>query len=293
MEKETKISIRPGSIVMVILVIAGAYVIWFLRDLILLVLTAIVLASAIRPGVLFFMRYRLPRPLAVLMMYLLVFGAVFVVVYFFLPPILREAGTFLGSLPKYLETIDVPFSSASSLFSGGNSTLSSFLSIQQAFADTSQGAIRLVTTFFGGIFSSVLVVVLSFYFAVQEAGIENFLRIIVPLPQEEYVVSLWRRAQTKIGLWMQGQLMLSVLAGILVYLGLLIIGAPFPLLLGVLTALCEVIPIFGSLFAGAVAVAVTWSTFGVALGFIVAGLFVVVNQFEANLIYPLVVKKIV
>ena len=92
---------------------------------------------------------------------------------------------------------------------------------------------------------------------------------------------------------MQGQILLSVIVGILVYLGLLIIGIPYALLLAVFTALAEIIPIFGSLIAGTIAAIVAFSTGGVPLGLIVAGLYVVVNQFESNLIYPLIVKKIV
>ena len=92
---------------------------------------------------------------------------------------------------------------------------------------------------------------------------------------------------------MQGQILLSVIVGILVYLGLLIIGVPYALLLAVFTAIAEIIPIFGSLMAGTVAVIVGYSSGGVALAAIVFGLFVVVNQFETNLIYPLIVKKVV
>jgi predicted PurR-regulated permease PerM len=78
-----------------------------------------------------------------------------------------------------------------------------------------------------------------------------------------------------------------------VYLGLLIIGIPYALLLAVFTAVAEIIPIFGSLIAGAIAVIVSISSGGVALGAVVLGLYVVVNQFESNLIYPLIVKKVV
>jgi len=301
MDKELRISITPGTVVTALIVFAGAYALWYLRDLVLLILTAIVLASAIRPGILFFMGYKLPRVLAVLLMYLIVFGTLFSIFYFFIPPVIAETAHFLSNLPQYLETIDVPFTttSTSELFSSTSSTLSSLSSIQEAFINTTQGAVRLVTTFFGGIFSLGLVVVLSFYFAVQEQGVENFLRIVVPLRYEEYTISLWRRAQHKIGLWMQGQLMLSILAGILVYLGLLLINVglgadmPYALLIGMLTAIGELIPIFGSLFVGIIAVAVAWSHTGVTLAFFVAGLFIVVNQFESNLVYPLVVKKIV
>lgn len=292
MDKEIRIS--TSTIITTIVILTVAYLVWYLRELVLLVVTAIVLASAIRPGVLFFMRFRFPRFLAVLTMYVIVFGTVFSVVYFFFPPIIAEAAAFLSSLPRYLDSINLPFdTSASSIFSGGDSTLSSLLQMQQAFTSSSEGAIRLLISFFGGVFALFLVIILSFYFAVQESGVEDFLRLISPLKHEEYVVSLWRRSQKKIGLWMQGQLLLSLLAGLLVYLGLLIVGVPYALLLGILTALCELVPIFGSLFAGAVGVAIAWTSGGVSLAFIVAGLFVVVNQFESNLIYPLVVKKIV
>jgi predicted PurR-regulated permease PerM len=161
------------------------------------------------------------------------------------------------------------------------------------FTDTSSGAIKLLATFFGGIFSLVLVIVLSFYFALQDTGVDDFLRLILPLKHEDYAVDLWRRAQKKIGLWMQGQIMLSVIVGILVYLGLLIIGIPYALLLAVLAAFFEIIPVFGSLIAGVIAIGVAYSHAGAALAAIVAGLYVVVNQFESNLIYPLIVKKIV
>lgn len=295
MDKEVRISITPGTVVTTLVILACAYLAWYLRDLLLLIITAIVLATAIRPGILFFMRYRFPRVLAVLAMYLLVFGSVFGLVYLFFPPLLAEAANFLATLPKFLDTINLPFTTTSTteFFASNSSALSSLTALQEVLTNTSQGAFRFIATFFGGIFSLVLVIVLSFYFAVQEQGIEDFLRVVVPLEYEEYVISLWHRAQQKIGLWMQGQLMLSLLAGVLTYLGLLLIGAPFALLLGVLTALAELIPVFGSLFAGAVATAVAWSTEGATLAFLVAGLFVVVNQFEANLVYPLVVKKIV
>ena len=141
--------------------------------------------------------------------------------------------------------------------------------------------------------SFFLVLVLSFYFALQDTGVDDFLRLVLPVEREEYAVSLWRRAQKKIGLWMQGQLLLSVIVGVLVYLDMLIIGVPYALLLAVFTAFAEIIPIFGALVAGLVAMAIAYSQGGVALAAIVAGLYIVVNQFEANLIYPLIVKKVI
>jgi predicted PurR-regulated permease PerM len=300
MDRHINVSITPGAVIKVILIVAAAYVIWLLRDLLLLILTAIVIASAIEPGVIFFTRRKIPRIIAVLFMYLAVFGSLFAIVYFFFPPILADAGQFFASVPQYLNTINLPTSisdaSAPVQAAAENqsaSLLSAVSVFQEAFTSGAAGAFRLVSTFFGGIFSFFLVIILSFYFALQETGVDDFLRLIAPEKHEAYVLDLWQRARKKIGLWMQGQILLSVIVGVLVSLGLFIMGVPYALLLGIFTAMAELVPIFGSLVAGAAAVVVAFSTGGIALAFIVAGLYIIVNQFETNLIYPLVVKKVV
>lgn len=301
MSKEFNISITAGTILKALFIIAGAFVIWALRDLILLVFTAIVIASAIEPIVSFFVRWRLPRVLAVLLVYALVFGAIFILLYLFIPPIIHDATGFISVIPQYLTT----FSTASPLSGLSSATdllgsqqhlqalLQNLLSLQGVFSESAGGALQLVVTFFGGILSLMLVIVLSFYFALQDTGVDDFLRLIIPLKHEEYAVHLWKRAQRKIGLWMQGQLLLSVIVGVLVYLGLLIIGIPYALLLAVFTAFAEIIPIFGSIISGTIAASVAFGQGGLALALIVIGLYVIVNQFESNLIYPLIVKKVV
>jgi len=298
MSKEIKISITAGTIFTALLIVVGAYVFWLLRDLALLVLTAIVIASAIEPGVAFFIRHHIPRFIAALLVYVLVFGSLSGLLYFLFPPIVADAAGFLSAMPKYLDTLNAtsPFSGANDLIGGGGGSQSfvqTLLSLQSVFAASSGGVIQLFITFFGGIFSLMLVIVLSFYFALQDTGVDDFLRMVMPVAYEDYSVDLWKRAQKKIGLWMQGQILLSVIVAILVYLGLLIIDIPYALLLSVFTSIAEIIPIFGSLIAGTAAAVVGYSDGGIPLALIVAGLFIVVNQFESNLIYPLIVKKIV
>ncbi len=301
MSKEFTISITAGTIVKTLIIIGGAYLFWLLRDLILLVLTAIVIASAIEPGVAFFTRSRVPRFIAVLLVYVLVFGSIFVLLYLFIPPIIADAAEFISVIPQYLSTLPVPeslssISTATDILGSQQelqALVATLFSLQNIFYASPSAITQLFITFFGGFLSLMLVVVLSFYFALQDTGVDDFLRLVLPVTHEEYAVSLWKRAQKKIGLWMQGQILLSVIVGILVYLGLLIIGVPYALLLAVFTAFAEIIPIFGSLVAGLVAAVIAFNQGGVALATIVIGLYIVVNQFEANLIYPLIVKKVV
>lgn len=297
MDKAVNVSITPGTIVRALLIGAAAYVAWILKDLLLLILTAIVIASAIEPGVVFFIRRSIPRVLAVLLMYLIVFGSVFSVLYFFFPPIIEDAESFIISVPSYLHDLNLSDTFAGIVPADGSgeqeTLLSTLVTLRGAFSAGTEGIFTLISAFFGGIFALFLVIILSFYFALQETGIDDFLRLITPVKQENYVIDLWQRARRKIGLWMQGQLLLSVIMGVLTTLGLLIMGVPYAFLLGIITAMAELIPIFGSLVAGIIAVAVAFSAEGLALATIVAGFYIILNQFESNLIYPLVVKKVV
>jgi predicted PurR-regulated permease PerM len=155
------------------------------------------------------------------------------------------------------------------------------------------GAFNTVVSVFGGFLSFILMVVLSFYLSVDENGVAKFLRIVTPLKHEKYILNLWQRAQHKIGLWMQGQLVLAVIIGMLVFLGLTLLGVKNALLLSFLAAVFEIIPLFGPILASIPAVVLSFVSGGISTSVLVIGLYVIIHQFENHLIYPLVVKKVI
>lgn len=167
------------------------------------------------------------------------------------------------------------------------------IGFQSVLSHFSSGFVNTVSAIFGGVLSFVLIVVLSFYLAVQEDGVSNFLKIITPLKNEKYIISLWKRSQKKIGYWMQGQILLGVIVGVLLYLGLTILGIKNALLLSVFAAFFEIIPLFGPVIAAIPAVLLSFADGGLASGLLVVGLYLIIQQFENHLIYPLVVKKVV
>lgn len=297
MKPDSVISISTGTFIRAIVVGALAYALWSLRNIVLLVLTAIVIASAIEPGVAALTRQRLPRVFAVLLMYAAVFGSLFAIFYFFLPPILTDAEGFFSQIPQYLGSLNVSISSLpsshSAITSEAQSAITTLLNFRSILSGTSEGAFRLLAGIFGGIFSFALVVVLSFYFAMLETGVEDFLRVVTPPSKEEYIVNLWLRAKAKIGLWMQGQLLSSLIGGIFAYLILLIWGIPFALLLAIFTAMLMLIPIFGSILGAIPPIILAYSTGGFSLAIIIAAFYLVINQFEAHIVHPLVVNKVV
>ena len=92
---------------------------------------------------------------------------------------------------------------------------------------------------------------------------------------------------------MQGQLLLSLIVGLLAYLGLILLGVRDALVLALFTALCEFVPLFGPIIGAVPAVLFSYVDNGLTLSFLTAGMFLLIHQLENQLIYPLVVRKIV
>ena len=279
-------------IVKTILVILGFVLVYILRDIVLVVLTSVVIASAVEPATKFFAKYRIARVPAVLLVYLVSLGLFFGLLYVFIPPVASELSGLSATLPDKLKTIEIlPKVSTTDLIRG--LSLSDVLSsVEDTFGVVTGDVARTATSIFGGLLNMVLIVVLSFYLAVQERGIENFLRIITPTKNEKYVIDLWKRTQTKIGLWMQGQLLLGALVGVLVFLGLTIFRIDYAFLLAILAAVFELIPVFGPILAAVPAIALGFSQ-SVTLGITITCFYLIIQQFENHLFYPLVVKKII
>jgi predicted PurR-regulated permease PerM len=92
---------------------------------------------------------------------------------------------------------------------------------------------------------------------------------------------------------MQGQLLLALIVGVLTFMLLSIFGVPNPVMLAFIAMVFELVPIFGPVLAAIPAIALALLSGGVTLGIITLCIFIVIQQFESNLIHPLVVKKIV
>jgi predicted PurR-regulated permease PerM len=299
-DRSFNISITAGTIIKAIVILAIVWLIIELRAVVLDVLTAIVIASAVEPGVRGLARHRVPRVLAVIILYLFIFGVFFGLFYFFFPSVLEDFATFVATLPTYLHafTRAGAFDTYAHILGTPVPSLISGNDIMQSIRDALNlgvfsNAFSAVATIFGGVFSFVIIIVFSFYFAVLETGVDDFLRVIVPKKHQSYAIGLWRRAQHKIGLWMQGQLILALIMGVLVYLGLTVLGIKHALVLAVIAAVFEIIPVFGPTLAAVPAVMIAFVDGGFTIGIVVIALYVIFQQFENHLIYPLVVTRVV
>jgi len=294
-KNSVSLQIGIGTIIKTVLVLFGLFLLYQVRDIAGLVLFSIVVASGIEPAAVWFQKRKVSRVLAVIFVYVLIFAVLGMLFYIIVPALFSQLSELSNTLPNYLNK-PIGEQILDALPTLPESISSMFLEVADAAKSyvekISGGLFTATTVLFGGAFSFFMVAILSFYLAVQEKGIETFLKIIIPLPYEEYSLDLWFRVRAKLGAWMKGQLLLGLLVGVLVYLCLTIVGIKYALVLAILAAIFELIPIFGPVLSSipAIAMALLQSP---TLAIVVAGMYFIIQQFENHLIYPLVIRKVV
>ena len=293
-------SLSTGTIVRFFLVLVLLIGVYYLFDLVIALLAAIVLASAIQPLIRKLNRMKIPRLVSVILIYGLLVILIGMILVFFVPRAVEDTIGFLGSLPQTISFGEL-WSPISNLGIGAPAEFSKQViyipdfvhSVRLFIGETSTGALQTATRVFGGLFTFTLIAVLSFYLAVQEDGVDSFLRIITPIKHHEYVSGLWHRSQRRIGLWLQGQVILGLVMGVVVYVVLVIFGIPHPLALALLAAILEIIPIFGAILAAIPAISLAFTTAGITKGILLVFIYFIIYQLESQFFYPMVVKKIV
>jgi len=299
----TNISISSSTIVKFFLIPLFLFLLYFLRELVLVVLTAIVIASFIDSAVPHFKKMGIEnRVFGIVIFYaisLLILSSMF---YLFAPLLITEIYNFSNFLSVYIPNVSFFNFFQNEAFSGakdivgalsGNFSLTTLLSVSKAFVlNLSGGLVQILSVAFGSIFNFVLIILLSFYLSAQEKGIENFLHIIVPVQYDDYIVDLWTRSSRKIGLWVRGQMLLGFVVGVLIYLILSLLGIEYALLLAIITGIMEMVP-YGILVAMIPVFAFSYISNGFGSAAMVIGAYIIVHEFDVFLFTPLLIKKIV
>lgn len=294
MSDHIHIDISTASILKAILVILFFVFLYFLKDVLVILLFAIIIASAISPFANWLDSKGFPRLLGVLLLFLSILGLMILFFSLIIPYISEEISQLTVALPQIVVNISSSLEKAQSAspkfldfiseMQNALEGLSSYL--QQA----AQSIVGMVVSIFGGIMSFIAIIVISFYLSVTKKGIESFLGSVVPEKYEGYVVNLWKRSEIKVGQWLQGQLLLALVVGLVVYVGLSLMGIKFALVLGILAMLLEVVPMIGPVLAAIPAVFFAFLQ-APTLGLWVVLFYIIVQQLENHILVPLVFGK--
>jgi predicted PurR-regulated permease PerM len=273
-------------------IIAALIFLYLVRDILLILFIAFIVASAITPWVDSLEGKKIPRVISVLAIYLILFGLIVAIFMLIVPPITLQLGQLANNLPRYYNEVSRWLADVNS----SSQIVASLQSILQRWTEGltggAAGLFAVLGSFVGMVFGGLLALVITFYITLQKDSVKKFIQSISAVKYQPYAIQLTRRIQDKMGAWLTGQLILSLVVGLMVYVAMAIMGVKYALVLGVFAGITEVVPYIGP-WVGAVPAVFLAFLQSPILGLITAIIFVFIQQLENSLIVPLVMKKAV
>jgi len=286
------INISTSTIFRIVLILLGLVFLYAIRDILAIIFVAVIIAAAINGPVSWLQRHRVPRLLGVVFIYLLLFLLLGLIITLVFPPLAEQIKQLASHFPEIMEKIGLSVQQWSGKYNFEGSFQTLLSNISGKLSQATSSVFTTIVGLFGGLFSAIVVLVISFYLANQERGVKKLLVSLTPKEHRNYISDLIDRIESKIGAWLRGQLILMFIVGVLVFIGLHLLGVKYALTLALIAGFFEIIPYVGPIIS---AVPATILAFLQApfLALMVIILFTVINQMENYILIPQVMKRTV
>ncbi|MDD3999061.1 MAG: AI-2E family transporter [Candidatus Shapirobacteria bacterium] len=276
--KAQKVEITYRTIIFTVLFLISLLVLWQLRPLILTVFLCFLFMEGLHPAVNWLEKIKMPRVLAILLVYLFIIAALSFSVVGVIPDLVDQSTVLIKNLPAALKNIDilglnfVDFSS------------------QLKILENLPGSITsLVMAIFSNLLSIFVFFVITFYLLLERKNFDKYLKSIFGQKSLK-AITIFNQLEKRLGIWVGAQLTLMLIIGILSYLGYVIIGVNFALPLAIIAGILELVPNIGPTIASILA-----GIFGLTISPITGVLAVIwgiiVQQLENNFIVPKIMKE--
>ncbi len=290
-----KLDITYSSIFRVLGVILGLLFLYIIRDIIALVIVSLFLAAAIMPWVNWFHKHNIPRALAVLIIYLIVFAGVSFIFFLIIPPLAQQISMLANSFPQYFQKLilgveEIEKFSRDASQAVNTENLVSY--VQGVLGNAAKGVFSVISSFFGSMVFLVATLVLTFYMVLNEELLVRSAKLITPAKHRKYVGDFIKRSQKKLGDWLRGQLFLMLAIAVFTYIGLLILGIKFALVLALIAGLLELIPYAGPILSAIPAIILALNISPIKAVLVIV-LYFIIQQAENHILVPKVMEKAV
>lgn len=294
-KQSVRITLTTASLVRVLFVLLLLYFAYLIQDILAILFVSAILSSALTPWVEKMVKWHIPRTLGITIIYLAMISVFGLALYLIIPPISTQIGQLANDAPVYVERFNEFFSRFKDYTAahGWLNNIKDSLGANSTGLETAAGSFfTTIFGFFGGVFSVIIVLVITFYMIVEENAIKKVLWSITPEKNQSYVMELFNRAQRKMGLWLRGQLILCFIIFALTYLGLSLLNVKYALILALIAGLTEFIPYLGPFIGAVPAVFLAFTQSPILAGAVII-LYVFIQQVENNLLVPKVMEKTV
>lgn len=275
-----KIEISYRTIVFTVLFLIFLWFLYFLRDLILEVFAALLIMTILNPLVTKISKFKLPRGLSIIIVYLVVLGGLGFAIAGIAPTLIEQTTNFVSGLSGYFQQLG-----AANIF--GDQI------VQQAIAQLGQlpgQAAKVTISIFSNLLALITVLIFAFYLLLARDNLDEHLGYLVGKKRKRDIRIFLDLLEQRLGGWSRGELLLMLIVGLFNYIGLRILGVPFALPLAILAGLLEVVPYLGPILAAIPAVIVGFNV-SLIIGIATAALAFLVQQMENYLFVPKIMEK--
>lgn len=287
------IAISSGTMFRVLIIAVVAMFLYMIRDVVAMTLVAAFLAALIDPFADIFARWRIPRALAVLVVYLLGFSFFILVVLLIVPPLLTELSELATALSPFIADANGWLQVDTFLAGSWSSNIGDIVSTVRNSGIA--GAFPKIAAFGSSAFDVVLsagvVLILAFYFVVEKNEIIRGLGIVAPPEYQPFVMHIALKAREQMGVWLRGQLALMGSIFVLIYGALSILGIPYALVLALFAGLLEIIPFVGPMVSAIPAIVLALAV-SPAHALLTALAYLIIQQIEGNILVPKIMQKV-
>jgi len=263
-----------------------------LSSVLVLIGVAFFLALGLEPAASWFVNHNLPRWAATTLVFVIFLAMMGAFVAAAIPPLVEQATELVKQAPHYLQQAQD--------HSSAIGRLNDRFHLQQRISDTVNGSggsvVNDVVTAGSAVFDAVadtlVVIVLTVYFLVDMPRIRTNLYRMVPHTRRPRAILIGDEVFAKVGAYVLGNVLISVIAGAATFIWLLAFNVPYPLLLGIFVALFDLVPVVGSTIAGVVVAAVAL-TVSIPVCIATTAFFVVFRLLEDYLLVPRIIGRVV
>lgn len=284
-------SITFRATIVVLVVLWAAWMVYLVREVLVLGFLALVIAAAIHGPVSALQRRGVPRIGAVVIVYVALIAVVALMLAVIVPPLLEQARALTTDLPGLLAELSVRLNSILAQFglaSGGN-----VVDLVMGQLGSVGGVLaRIPGVVVGFLAALLLITFLSALMVLERDRARDWLMRFVARDDRPVLDGLLQKAGFRLGAYVRGQLLIMLVTGVGSWVGLTLIGVPFALPLGIFAFLTEAIPIAGPVIAGVVMIAVAFIESPVqALATVV--LVLIIQQAESLVLVPVIQGRLI
>lgn len=267
-----------GALLRIVVVVLAIFLIWNLGRILLLVLLALMLASALYPIVRFFNR-KISLPIAAVLVTLLIFIPIIVIGVVLISSFIEQLPSLLKTLNSILKQSDILPPAIRSI------------DLTQYAQGTGQYILQSTTRITVFVTSILTIIFLNLYILMDSKNLYKTTFDLIPADKREGSQRLLSSLIRINGHYIRGNLLISLICGIFISSGLLILNVPYAIPLGIFAGLLDLLPLIGSLVGSAPAIILGFAISPIT-GLLVTGLFILYQQLENNVLAPNIYNKV-